>query len=398
MCDQNRTGSEGWDVEQDDGFSFGVWSVAKVKAVTVGTETADDMGTRGCVNGLALGAGRDFAVVADADAGLLTPDVGPPGTRRDGTDDGAFFGEGLLVGGVRGLPEFAVDFMLVGVGEEWIEQLIGAGEFDDVVGGHERDQTFLPVVVAAFDFAFGLRSWGIEEFDPVEVEGLTELGEGIGIVGVKEGVVVHIESQWQAVGLKDAGEEVEVGQQGFGAIAARTGVQARGIVENVQEDLFFGVTGQPGVGCGVVLPERAVIAGLPAFDGFGRGLVAGVGSKLVFAGPAPDAGAVGFEVQAAVEFAGDSAVGTGRFGGKEFGGQGDGFGGPLGRVVAAGQTGGPCLSVARGAGSEVICVEFVETGLGQSQFDGGGAGADLAGAVTVEEMADERCRQTMDQL
>jgi hypothetical protein len=72
-------------------------------------------------------------------------------------------------------------------------------------------------------------------------------------------------------------------------------------------------SGQEGVRCGVVLPERAIIAGLPAFDGFAEGFVAGVGRKLVCDGPAADAGAVGFEVEAAVEFAGEGTVGGRRF-------------------------------------------------------------------------------------
>ena len=343
-------------MEQDDGFGFRVWSVAEVEEVTVETEAADDLGTGWGVNGLALGADRDFAIVADADAGLLAPDVRPPRTLRGGADDGAFFGEGLLVGGIRGLPEFAVGFMLVGVREELVEQLVGAGEFDDVLGGQEWYQPFLPVVVAAFDFAFGLGRWGVAELDAIEVEGLTELGEGVGVVGVEEGVVVHIEGQWEAVDLKDAGEEVEVGEEGFGGIKARASVEAGGVVEDFQEDLFVGVTGQPGMGRGVVLPERAVVAGLPAFDGFGRGFVTGVGGEPVFAGPAADAGAIGLEVQAAVKFAGDGAVGARRFGGKKFGGQGDGFDGPIGMVVAAGGCGRPGMIPSVGAGAEVIGV------------------------------------------
>ena len=83
------------------------------------------------------------------------------------TDHVAFFGEGLWVGGVRRLAEFAVDFMLVGVGDELVEQLVGAGEVADVIGGQEWDEAFLPVIVAAFDFAFGLRGGGVEPFDAV---------------------------------------------------------------------------------------------------------------------------------------------------------------------------------------------------------------------------------------
>ena len=69
--------------------------------------------------------------------------------------------------------------------------------------------------MAAFDFAFGLRRGGVEEFDTVEVKSLPQLREGVGIVGVKEGMVVHIKRQRQAVGLEDASEEVEVGEQCF---------------------------------------------------------------------------------------------------------------------------------------------------------------------------------------
>jgi len=204
--------------------------------------------------------------------------------------------------------------------------LVGRGEFNDGFCGEQGDEAFLPVVVAAFDFAFGLGRGGVAELNPVKVEGLAELGEGIGIVGVKEGVVVHIKGQRETVGLADAREEVEVGEEGFSGIEARTGVEAGGVVEDFQEDLFVGAAVEEGVGCGVVLPEGAVITGLPAFDGFGRSFVARVGVEFVFDGPTANAGAVGVEVEAAVEFAGDGAVGGGGFGSEEFGGQGDGFG------------------------------------------------------------------------
>ena len=190
---------------------------------------------------MTLRTGGDFAVVADADAGLLAPDKRPPGARRGGTEDGAFFGEGLRFGGVGSGVEFAVDFVLVDVGEKLVEQAVGPFEFEDVIGGEKWWEAFLPVVMAAFDFAFGLRGWGIAELDAVKVEGMTELGEGVGIVGVKEGVEVHIQGQWQSVGFEDCGEEVQVGQKGFGGIEARTDIEARGIVQDVEEGLFVGV-------------------------------------------------------------------------------------------------------------------------------------------------------------
>jgi len=385
-------------MEQDDGFGLGIRGVTEVVEVAVGAEAADDGGAWRCGDGVALVADRNLAVVADAHAGSLAPDVGPPRALRRGTDHGSLLGEGLLVGGMGCLAEFAMDFVLVGVGDELIEELIGSGELDDAVGGEQGDETFLPVVVAAFDFAFGLGRGGVEEFDAVEVEGRAELGEGVWVVGVEEGVVVHIERERQAVGLEGAGEEVEMGEEGFGGIETCAGVEARGVVEDFEEHLLVRSAGQEGVRGGVVLPEGAVVAGLPAFDGFGRGFVAGVGSEFVFNGPAADAGAVGFEVQAAVEFAGDSAVGARGFGGEEFGGEGDGFGGPLRVMVAAGAARRPGVGLAAGAGVEIIGVEFVEAGAGQAEFSGGGASADLAGAIFMEEVTDERSGVTMDQL
>jgi hypothetical protein len=73
-----------------------------------------------------------LAVVADADFGLETPNKGPPGARWGGADDGTFLSEGLLVGLVRGLAQFAVDFMLVGVRDQLVEQEVGAVELADV--------------------------------------------------------------------------------------------------------------------------------------------------------------------------------------------------------------------------------------------------------------------------
>ncbi len=47
-------------------------------------------------------ADGDFAVVADADFGLLAPDERPPRTGWNRAQYGTFLGEGLLLGGVRG--------------------------------------------------------------------------------------------------------------------------------------------------------------------------------------------------------------------------------------------------------------------------------------------------------
>ena len=179
-------------MEEDDGFGFWIWGVAEVVDVSIWAEAADDGGAGWGVQGLALRADGDLAVVPDADAGWLAPDAGPPRAGRGGADHGALFGEGWLVGGVGCLAEFAMAFVLVGVGDELVEQMVGPDQFHDVVGGQEGDQAFLPVVMPAFDFTFGLGRWGVAELDAVKVERRPQLGESVGVVGVEEGVVVHI--------------------------------------------------------------------------------------------------------------------------------------------------------------------------------------------------------------
>jgi hypothetical protein len=182
VCGQSWNGSKDGTMEEDDGFGLWIGGLLEVIDVAVRPETTDDGGTWRGGNDVAVGAGGDFAVVANADAGLLTPDKRPPRTSWGGPQDGAFFGASLGLGHLWGGAEFAVDFVLVGVDQELVEQPVGGFEFEDMIGGEQWRQAFLPVVVAAFDFAFGLRGWGVEEFDAVEVKGLAELGEGIGII------------------------------------------------------------------------------------------------------------------------------------------------------------------------------------------------------------------------
>jgi len=385
-------------MEQDDGFGFGIGSMAEVVNVSIWAETADDGGAGWGVNGLALRADGDLAVVTDADAGLLAPDVGPPRTVGSGPEDGTFFGEGLLVGGVGCLAEFAVDFVLVGVGHELVEQLVGPDQFHDVVGGQEGDKAFLPVVMTAFDFTFGLGRWGVEELDAVKVERCPKLGESVGVVGVEEGVVVHIKGQGQAVGLEDAGEKIEMGQQGFAGVKPCAGVEAGGVVEDFQQDLFVGTVGQPSVRGGIVLPEGTVIAGLPAFDGFGSGFVAGVGGELMGDGPAADAGAVGFEVETTMGFTGRGAGGGRWLGGEQFGDQGGDFSGPFRLVIAARQTGRPGFGVALSAGEQVVRAQLVEATEADPQFERDGFRRKDAGASLGEEMADQWSGNTVGEL
>jgi len=165
-------------MEQDNQFILRVRGMAEVIDVTIRSQATDNGGAWWGINCLSLGADGHLAVITDPDAGLLAPDKRPPGTRRNGSQDGAFLGDGLGAGRVRGGAEFAMDFVLVGVRQQLVQEVVGSDEFADLIGGQKRWEAFLPAVVAALDFAFGLGRGRVKQFDAVEVEGLAELGEG----------------------------------------------------------------------------------------------------------------------------------------------------------------------------------------------------------------------------
>jgi hypothetical protein len=197
------------------------------------------------------------------------------------------------------------------------------------------------------------------------------------------------------VGLEDAGKKVAMGQEGFARVAPCAGVEAGGVVEDFQEDLFSVTPGQPGVRGGVVLPAGPVIAGWPAFDGFGGGLVASVGGELVFDSPAADAGAVGFEVEPTLGFTGRGAVGGRGLGGEPFGDQGGDFSGPCRLVIAPRETGRPSFGVALSAGQQVVGAQLVAATKTDAQFEGDCFGREPAGTGLGEELSDQRRGDTV---
>ena len=176
MCDQKETEVlEDRAVQEHDGFGFGIGGRAEVIDVSVWAQAADYRGPGRHVYGVALDADGNCAIVADADAGALAPDKGPPRAGGHRSQHRGFFGQGLGRG-----PDFAVNFMGVGMRHQLVQELVGSAQLEDVIGGQEGRQTFLPVVVAAFDFALGLGRGSIAEVHAVAVKGRAQLGKGVG--------------------------------------------------------------------------------------------------------------------------------------------------------------------------------------------------------------------------
>jgi hypothetical protein len=140
-----------------------------------------------------------------------------------------------------------VDFLGVVVMAEFFEQSVGLREGGDLLGGEERREAFLPEVVSALDFAFGLRSGRVAQGDFVKVQSAAELREGLWLTGKEEGMVVDVESQGEAVLAKGGGEEVEMSGEIFAFVKARPGDQTTVVVDESEEGRLALLIWEPAV-------------------------------------------------------------------------------------------------------------------------------------------------------
>ena len=160
-----------------------------------------------------------------------------------------------------------------------------------------------------FDFALGLGRGRVAQGDLIETEGGAELGEGVGLMGEEERVVIDIEGQRQTAGEKSAGEKVEMGQKSLARIEPRQRDQAAVIIDDIEQGKLLVALWQTSdeAKYRIAKVDRSAE---PASDGpAARPLVFGVGSKPC-ARPSAARGAIEFEAVAAVDFGGGETVGT----------------------------------------------------------------------------------------
>jgi hypothetical protein len=119
-----------------------------------------------------------------------------------------------------------MDFVCITVAAQVGEDRVGYVGCGDVFSGKEGWQPSLPVLVLAFDLAFGL--WGprIAQGDAVEVKGSPELGQGIGALGKEQTVAIDIKFQRQAMLAKRRGQEVKISQETLAMINRGPGADA----------------------------------------------------------------------------------------------------------------------------------------------------------------------------
>lgn len=222
------------------------------------------LGARRTFDTEALGPDGNATIGADLDRSAETPNIRPPGAARGRTQDGPLLLLGELPGLLRGHAQFAMGFVGVAMESQSIDVGVGGLDLSNVLTGEIGWESALPELVLALDFSFGLRRWGIQETNVVELECPAELGQRVGIFREKDGVIIDIDLQGASVAQECGGEEVQIGQEEFSTIEFGTDEEAAAIVEHIEHGEVQSAWGEPPMGRSVQLPEFADLGALPA--------------------------------------------------------------------------------------------------------------------------------------
>lgn len=275
---------------------------------------------------------------------------------------------------------------------------VGGFDLGDLFAGETRWEPALPELVFALDFSLGLGGWGIKEADVIELERPAELGERLGVLREKDGVIIDVDLQRTAVDQEGGRKEIEVGQEKFPIIEFGTDEQAAAIVEHIKHGKVQRAAGEPAMGRGVQLPEFADLRALPASHrgvwALGRGRM----GQTVFNGPVADLGAVELEGVESQGFRGGEAVGARRGASQTlFKKVGDRLR-PGGGVITARSSRDPQTLFLACAGAEVIGGESVEATAGDVEFFGRIGRCQGAPSEAGQHMADEGSAMPVGQL
>ena len=211
-------------------------------------QTEDDFSTWGFFDPQALRADRPAAIAAHFDQGACAPHILPPRATRGWAQDGAFFVHGQFPGSLWGHAQLAVGLVGVAVESQSLDVRVGDLDLGDVLAGETEWQSALPELVFMLDFAFGLGCWSIKDTNVLELERGTELGERIGIVREKDGVIIDVHLQRPSVAQESGGKEIEVGEQEFWAIDFGIDEHAATIVEHIKHGKVQQAWGEPAMG------------------------------------------------------------------------------------------------------------------------------------------------------
>lgn len=282
----------GMDLEQNRGFLVCLWFVSEDGDIAVGVEAVDHTGAGRDGHPQTFVADGHATIWPDLQSGARTPDVRPPCATGCRTQDGAIFPTGFLRGRLGSAAQFAMDFLGVAMATQFGQEGVGRFRGADVFGSEQGGKPSLPVLMLAFDFAFGLGSAGVAQGDAVEVQRGSELGQRLGSLWEEKAMAIHIEFERQAMFGESGGQKVEVGQQVFGVINLSAGADAGTVIQQIEQRIVSLVTWEPTVRCGIQLPECADLEALPAPHRSGRAAWGNGVSQIVGDGPPANGGRI----------------------------------------------------------------------------------------------------------
>ena len=132
------------------------WGLAEDGDVAIWVEAVDEASAGWSLDAQAGGADGDAAVGLDFDGGTLAEDEGPPRAFGSRAQSGSAFLFGESPCGEWGHGQFAMALVGVAMGAEVFEEGVGGFNGGDGLGGAACGEAVLPVLMAAFDFPFGL--------------------------------------------------------------------------------------------------------------------------------------------------------------------------------------------------------------------------------------------------
>jgi hypothetical protein len=375
--------------EEDGGFLFFIRRSGQDGVVAGGMEAQDYFCAPGILEAVALGADGHAAIGADFDGGANAPNIRPPRTSGDGAQDRTFFFLGAVPSLLRSHAQFAVGFASVAMKPQRLDVGVGVFDLGDVFAGEIGREPALPELVFTLDFALGLGRWSIKETNVIELEGRAELGQRVGILGEKHGVIIDVDLQGPSVGQESGGQEIQVGEQEFAVVEFGADEQAAAIVNHIKHGKVQRTGGEPAMGRRVQLPEFADLGALPAADRGVRALRRSGMSITILEGPAADLGAVELEGMQTQGFRGREAVGARRGASQALFEEGRDRLGPDGGMVAARGSWKPEVLFLLRASTEIIGGQSIEATAGKAELRGGFGGRQGVPPEGRQDMANE---------
>jgi len=213
-----------------------------------GMEAQNHFAPPGMLDAEAMGADGHTAVAADLDRGANAPNIRPPRASADGAQDGSLLFLGAIPGLLWSHREFAMGFVGVAMEAQSVDVRVGFFDVGDVFAGKKGREPALPELVFALDFSFGLGRWSIKETYVVELERRAQLGQRLGIVGEKHGMIIDVDLQGPSVDQEGGGEEIQVGEQEFPVVEFGADEHAAAIVKHIKHGKVQRTGREPAMG------------------------------------------------------------------------------------------------------------------------------------------------------